>query len=116
MRNTGSSSTYGFMGCANLVKAALPQGLVTISRNLFTDTKIDSLTIPESVTSIGFNAFLRCTSTRWVKVMNETPPSQSVAFANCSFPIYVPDGSVEAYKSAWSAYASRIHPLSDLTE
>ena len=53
MRNTGSSSTYGFMGCTNLVKAALPQGLVTISRNLFTDTKIDSLTIPESVTSIG---------------------------------------------------------------
>lgn len=116
MRSTGSNSTYGFMGCTSLVKAVLPQGLVTISRNLFTDTKIDTLTIPASVTSIGFNAFLRCTSTRWVKVLNETPPSQNAAFANCSFPIYVPNDSVEAYKSAWSTYASRIHPLSDLSE
>lgn len=47
-----------------------------------------------------------------------TPPSLGTGnFGNTNnCPIYVPDASLEAYKTAvnWSAYADRIHPLSEI--
>ena len=36
-------------------------------------------------------------------------------YNNANVLIYVPDASVEAYKTAWSVHASRIHPLSEYT-
>ena len=51
---------------------------------------------------------------------SETPPTiTSYSFANTNnAPIYVPDASVTAYKTAtnWVLLASRIFPISDIEE
>uniref|UniRef100_UPI003FED418E hypothetical protein n=1 Tax=Parabacteroides distasonis TaxID=823 RepID=UPI003FED418E len=56
----------------------------------------------------------------FITVLSTTPfPLSSGALTNGnSCPIYVPDEAVETYKTAtnWSAYASRIKPISEKTE
>ena len=76
-----------------------------------------SIELPSTVTTIGQNAFVNCTGLTRISIAAATPPTLGAnAFANCSAltGIYVPDDSVEAYKTAtnWSAYANKILPLS----
>ena len=69
------------------------------------------------VTGIGNAAFHSCTNLQSVLVRTSTPPTLgSNVFYGSTCPIYVPDASLEAYKTAvnWSAYADRIHPLSEI--
>ena len=82
---------------------------------------LTSVTIPEGVTFIGHRAFLNCTALASVTVLRETPPvldglsegaGHNVTFEgnHASRQIFVPAGSVAAYKAAanWSHYADRI--------
>lgn len=75
---------------------------------------LTSCTIGSGVTSIGTEAFNGCSGLTSITVNATTPPELgSIAFYdtnNC--PIYVPSGSVNAYQSAWSDYASRIQAIS----
>lgn len=75
--------------------------------------------LPATLTSIRRESFVKCTSLYYVKMLAETPPSlDSTAFnnTNSTFVFYVPNESVEAYKTAtnWSAYADRIKPISEM--
>ncbi len=69
-----------------------------------------SVTIGNSVTSIGDGAFCKCSGLTSVTIKAETPPTLgSYAFDdtnNCR--IYVPCSTLDAYKTAWSNYASQI--------
>lgn len=70
------------------------------------------------VTTIGMNAFYKCSNLSKVIIDNETPPTRgSNAFASCSpeLVFYVPDSAVETYKAAtgWTAFADKIKPLSE---
>ena len=75
------------------------------------------LTIPTSVTSIGYAAFKYWSSATAFIMERTTPPTiGNEAFDNSNdAPIYVPDESVTAYKTAtnWTAYADRIFALSE---
>ena len=74
-------------------------------------TDLTSITIPERVTSIGEYAFYQCTGLTSVTIETATPPElKGEAFRKCTSlkAIYVPCGASEAYKSAWSEYASLI--------
>ena len=93
----------------------IPDSVTTISSSTFSGCSIlTSVTIPDSVTTIGKEAFLECFSLENVYCKATTPPSlsgSSVFDSNGSGrKIYVPAGSVNAYKSAanWSEYASAI--------
>ena len=119
--------TGAFMGCT--IKKILDLGSITA---LFGDsslgqatlpfgTAVEEFVVPVTVTSIGRYAFGGMPNMKYIKMLPVTPPTlNSLAFngdtSNC--PIYVPDESVDAYKSAtnWSTYASRIKPLSEYTE
>lgn len=75
--------------------------------------------IPSGVTTIGSYAFYQSSSLESIICRPTTPPTLTDTYAlqntnNC--PIYVPDASLEAYKTAtnWSTYADRIHPLSEI--
>ena len=80
--------------------------------------KLLHVTLSSGVKSIGATAFAACTSLLDITVLATTPPvggdRMFISTNNC--PIYVPAGSVEAYKAAefWSDYADRIQ--ADLSE
>lgn len=79
--------------------------------------KLTSLVIPSNISSIEDSAFNECSGLTSITVNRTTPPTLGGTYVfddtnNC--PIYVPDASVSAYKTAdnWSEYASRIKPIS----
>lgn len=81
-------------------------------------TNLKYCILPDTLQTIGQYALWGCTSLERIECHAVTPPSLASTNAlestnNC--PIYVPDESVDAYKSAsnWSSYASRIKPLSE---
>lgn len=79
--------------------------------------KLTSLVIPSNISSIGYSAFNGCSGLTSITVNSTTPPTlgeTSVFEDTNNCPIYVPDDSVSEYKTAskWSAYASRIKPIS----
>jgi len=76
------------------------------------------LVIPNSVTSIGGSAFHNWTLVPYVEIQSLTPPSLASIYAflgQNDAPIYVPDESVDDYKTAtnWVDLADRIFPISD---
>lgn len=93
-------------------------GKVSIIPNgCFIDNKqLNFVELPDSTTSINTYAFQGCSALETFIVKALTPPTLSNTNAlqntnNC--PIYVPDASVEAYKTAtnWVTYAPRIQSI-----
>ena len=109
-----SISDYAFQYCSGLDSIIIPSGVTSIGESAFQGcNRLPSITIPSGITSIGENAFYGCTRLTSITVNATTPPTLgSSAFDrtnNC--PIYVPFASVNAYKTAWSTYASRIQGI-----
>jgi hypothetical protein len=106
---------YAFNNCRGLNSVTIRDSVTSIGRSAFHGcTGLTSVTIGNSVTNIGSGAFSGCSGLTSVTIEAETPPTLgSGAFEdtnNC--PIYVPCGTLDAYKTAWS-YSSRItHSLS----
>lgn len=70
-------------------------------------------------TALGERTFLNCSALETFIISAAIPPSLHVALfsgASSTFLIYVPDASLEAYRTAtnWNTYADRIHPLSEI--
>ena len=92
----------------------IPDSVTTIRNWVFGGcTSLTSVTIPDSVTTIGESAFKDCKSLASVYCKATTPPAGGSDMFNNNAPerkIYVPAGSVDAYKSAeyWSDYADAI--------
>lgn len=92
--------------------------LTTIPTNFcFKNYRLTSVEIPANISKINTNAFYGCTGLQWVKLLPTTPPTwgnNCLGVATLTFPIYVPDESLEAYKTAtgWLTYAERYKPLS----
>ena len=79
-------------------------------------TSLEEADLPSTLTNIGNNAFNGCSALVKVVCRAATPPTLGTGQAFNNAVIYVPDASFEAYKTAtnWSAYADRIHPLSEI--
>ena len=93
-----------------------PSQITTIPANVFFICKgLKSIIIDENIVAIDQDAFWSCNKLEYVIIKSSTPPTLgSGAFEdtnNC--PIYVPSGSVQAYKTAsgWSVYADRIFAI-----
>ena len=78
-------------------------------------TSLTSITIPNSVTWLGGDCFYGCTNLKEVTCLAETPPSTYGSFEDeAQKTLYVPEASVEAYKTSsdeWSDFG-KILPLS----
>ena len=111
-------TTFGewcFHSCA-LTEIDMPATVTTINTGAFYYTRLKSVTIPQKVTSIASAAFGVNTLTEII-FLGSTPPTVADGglAGNLSFPIYVPDDAVEAYKAALTTnnYASRVKPISE---
>ena len=116
---TVGSSEYGtclFRNCSSLKKITLSNAMTEIPRSMFFELKsLETIIIPNSIKKIHGNAFFGCSGLKGITIQSVTPPLLSDDNVNFPFdytncPIYVPSGSVEAYKKAtyWSKYADRI--------
>lgn len=114
----GSSSaiTRNEINKTNLVSVEIGDCVTSIDSSAFSScSSLTSCTIGSGITSIGKAAFDGCNSLTSITVEATTPPAlPSIALRqtnNCI--IYVPSGSVDAYKAAsgWSSYASRIQAI-----
>lgn len=87
--------------------------VTALADNAFANnTSLTIYDIPVCITAIGANAFSGCTNLQRVSAMTETPATLGAnAFSGLptGFDIIVPENYEEAYKAAWSAYASHIN-------
>ena len=107
-----------FDGCTSLVGVLNLPKVKVIDQYSFRNCKLTKVDIGADCTTISAYAFQNNTTLEAFVCRATTPPSLANSNAlsstnNC--PIYVPNDSVEAYKTAsnWSSYASRIKPLSE---
>ncbi len=96
---------------------ALPQGITTIGKEAFADNRmLKTITIPASVTTLGDLVFYEARNIEEVIMLPTTPPSLGTGVFRTSIyitdpftvKIKVPAASLNAYKVAWSEYASNI--------
>lgn len=117
-----SIGTSAFSNCRNLETPIIIGNSVTSLGNsvFFNCYLIPYIDVGTGVTSIGNQCFRYLNACQYVIMRPITPPtlgiSNFVGSGSGTYPIYVPDESVEAYKAAnnWSALADRIKPLSEL--
>ena len=109
-----SIESFAFMGCTSLTSIVLPEAVTSIEEYaFFCCSSLTSVIIPKNVKSIGQFAFWACHNLTSVTVLPEIPPIATNLMFETDCPIYVPAGSVEAYKSAegWSLHADRIQAI-----
>ena len=94
-----------FMDCYKLTELIIPNEITSIELNAFHSCKsLTSLKIPKNITYIGRNAFEGCSALTSFYIEATTPPtlySTSSLGIPSSCPIYIPCGTMSAYKSAW---------------
>ncbi len=104
-----TASNKLFIGCMNTV---IPNTVTSIGDEAFDRCfRLSSITIPSSVTSIGNSAFTNCTGLTEITTLATTPPTLgSDVFSNVptDIPVYVPCGSLASYQAAdgWSNFTN----------
>ena len=115
-----SIGNYAFRECPSLEVLEIPDSVTTLGDGVFSYKKspcgLRSFVIPKNVTKIGSYCF--CTGSRalqWVKCLASVPPELGAnAFdTGASFPIYVPQASLNAYRAneSWAVYGDRVMPI-----
>ena len=105
-----------FYGCTSLASVNIPSSVTSLGGRCFENcASLTSITIPNSVTELGKACFGGCTSLTRVYCLGTTPPSCNdyYTFENkASKTLYVPEESVDAYKSAmvWKDFG-KIRPI-----
>lgn len=99
--------------CPSLTNIIIPTSVTAIERRAFAESGLTGIIIPENVNTIEEWAFDGCTALAHITVHAVNPPADVTesTFSNTNdCLIYVPSGSVDAYKTAagWSNYAARI--------
>lgn len=109
-----------FSYCLNLMSVTLPESLQTIGGAAFSDCRnLKSITLPESLLTIGLCAFNGCANLNTIYIKAIIPPTldddhtglgmwSSDWFDSRVGNIYVPVSAVDAYKTAWTNYATKI--------
>jgi hypothetical protein len=104
-----------------LTKYEIADGITAIAHDAFYESlRLQSVTIPQSVTSIGEYAFYYCENLKSVYCKRPTPPELGVSVFDNSdngtdkpigCKIYVPTSAVDLYKAAenWKRYKSYIY-------
>ena len=101
-----SIGSSAFCGCNGLTSIEIPQGVTDIGDDTFNGCfRLTSIEIPQGVTYIGEAAFSGCNGLKSVTSLSTIPPVAAYrAFdlgqQHDNDTLYVPAGSLEAYKNA----------------
>ena len=109
---TGLSSMPVMRG-STFTGITVHEGIKNIGTGVFDScSNLEVVNLPSTITSFGNQAFYACYRMKALSILAVTPPTIGVG---TTLPpagtIYVPAESVDAYKSAWSSYASRIQAI-----
>ncbi len=97
---------YGFNNCGSIKTVVVPDGVVSIGTYAFYCPEMTKVTIGKTVNSIGISAFSSQKLAEFTS-LNPVPPTTSgIGSHSDDFTVYVPVGSVDAYKNsnAWRYY------------
>lgn len=111
--NNSTIPDGAFISCSALTTVTISSAVTSIGSSAFNGCSgLTSVTIPASVTTIKTNAFYNCSGLQSITVLSTTPTSPTYRmFPDGDCPIYVPSSAVDAYKSSWTSYSSRIQAI-----
>lgn len=110
-----------FYRCKKLERVTIPRSLQKMYVSEFREcASLYHVDLPDTLEQIGSQSFWGCTNLTTFICRAVTPPTgittDTFGGGINSLSIYVPDDSVDAYKTSWSIYADKIKPLSTYTE
>ena len=103
---------WAFFDCYNMTDINIPDGLTQINHRAFSAcSALTNITIPSSVKIIREWAFAGCIRLEEITVKSVQPPDVYAFGFNevaLNIPVYVPKGSLEAYKNAsgWKEFTN----------
>ena len=114
-----SIHSQAFYNNANIQSISIPESVTSIGFLAFYGcSSIASITIPSSVTNIGHEAFSHCSNLSNLILLSSTPPVMGeYALAECPVTVSVPAAGVDEYKAAegWNTYSASINGYSNET-
>ena len=107
---TGGNILYGaFCNCKGLTSITIPDSVTSIGSSAFSGcTGLTSITIPDSVTSIGSSAFSGCTGLASITIPNSVTSIDNLAFFGCTSltSITIPDSVTSMGSQVFNGWTS----------
>ena len=114
--NTLTAITNSFERVSGITEVTIPDSVQTIGSGSFKGcSNLTTLNIGSGITSIGYESFNGCGKLRTITITATTPPALGqYTFDGRYITVYVPDESVELYKTSgrWANFSSKIKPIS----
>ena len=110
--------SYALYGCTGIPSIRLPASLKTVGDYAFQSVPVSVLELPAGLTSLGAYS-LYGTALRTLLVPTSSVVSlggNALDSTHSALKIYVTNSLVASYKSAWSAYSSRIYSMNCILE